>query len=416
MADVHFIGAAIGVAQVSTAQITAFDATTTYSLTVNGVSISVPGNTSVNQTATDLAAAWTAEIAHPYFTPVVASAATDTVTLTGPAGMPFTVTSSVTGGTGTIGAVTEGTAATGPYHWDESDNWSGGSVPAASDNVFITRPGSKVLWALDQNTLALTDIHVRDDLTVGLRADRVATVADAATVDATAPEYRQTYLKLQWDTTHIGEWLGQGSATGPGRCKMHNSKAGASTTTVHNTNPSSTDGENFPAVRLLFDNSGADVFVRFAQAGVGIAADVPTETATIGDVVVTDATTSSKVIIGNGVTLTTHKQSGGDVVLGAAANITTVTMDGGRLLTRGDYTVTTATVSAGTLTVGHKQSTGAVIFTTLNQDGGSVSFFDTGEAVTVTTYNFDSGERKSDENLTITNDNRSGRITETILK
>ena len=412
MADVYWTGAAIAVAQVTTAQITGFDASTTYSLTVNGVSVSAAGDTDASTTATNLAAAWEAAT-HPYFTPITATANSDTVTMTGPAdGMPFTVSSSVSGGAGTIGATSTTTSATGPYHWSEGDNWSGGAAPSAADNVYITKPDAKVLWDLDQNSLAIGELHVRDSVIIGLRADQVATVGTAATTDSAAPEYRQSYLKLQWTTCHIGEWTSPGTVRAPGRCKLHNAEIDASTTTVHNTASATTD-TGFPAVRLLFDDADADLFVRYAPAGVGVAMDEPTETSTVGDVVVTDTTAGSQVSIGRGTTISNFTQDGGDNVLAAAATVTSATVSGGKLRTLDDFTITTMTVNDGTVTIGHKKTSGAAV-TTLTQGGGRVQI-ETGEAITVTTWNLNEGDRIVDwGRLTVTNDNRSGRVTETV--
>ena len=54
MAVKNLIGKAVDVKQVTTAQITNYDAATTYKITINGIVVSVVGNTNVNTTASDL--------------------------------------------------------------------------------------------------------------------------------------------------------------------------------------------------------------------------------------------------------------------------------------------------------------------------------------------------------------------------
>lgn len=73
MATRTWLGTAAAVAQVSTVQVTAYDAATTYKLTVNGNVISTIAAGSVNATATALAAAWNLSTV-PEFTGVTASA------------------------------------------------------------------------------------------------------------------------------------------------------------------------------------------------------------------------------------------------------------------------------------------------------------------------------------------------------
>ena len=105
MPTIFWTGKSAAVAQVSRVQIGANDASTTYSLTVNGVSVSVTGAASAEATATALAAAWN-DSTHPYFTPVSAavdssaSPSTDITLTADEGGFPFTVTSSASGGAG----------------------------------------------------------------------------------------------------------------------------------------------------------------------------------------------------------------------------------------------------------------------------------------------------------------------------
>lgn len=412
MATIHYTGKAPAVAQVSTAQVTAYDAATTYSLTVNGVSVSTAGTTDAAGTATALAAAWEASD-HPYFSPIIATANSDTVTLTGPAdGMPFTVTSSAASGTGTIGAVSTGTAASGPNHYDVGDNWSGGSKPANSDVVFVTLPGARICWGLDESGVAPSRLVVRGTARIGLSFSGVATTADGDTVSAEAPEYRDQYLVSAFDTVDVLEQESAGTATGSGRLHIDNDKAGASTTTIETTATASADTSR-PAVCLKFANAGADIYVTGGRGGVGIATGQPGETSTIGDIVVDDPTGGSRVFLGEGVTHSTVRVNGGRLELDAAATMPSITANGGTCIINGAQAVTALTVNEPAEVVCN--TTGTITTLTQNGNGSVVDFNRSGRARTVTTYNFNAGERRIDTAaLTITNDNRSGRISETV--
>lgn len=404
MATVYWLGTADSVAQVSTVQITANDTNTTYTLTVGGQTVSTAGNAGgASSTATDLAAAWNAATG-AYFTGVTASANSDTVTLTADtAGVPFVATSSKTGGTGTIGSVTESTASAGPNDWSTADNWSGGAVPSASDDVIIADTNTNICWGLAQGTVALSSLKVLKTYTgkIGLDYTKFATSADGDTTVSTDFEYRTTHLTIEASTVDLGQHIGQGSPAGSGRICLDLDSGTAATVTIHSTaqNPSET-GRG--AVRLLANNASTDVFVRSAPGGVRIAKEKPDETTTIRKVSVSDPGTGSKVVLGDGVTITTWTQRGGSNTIQAAATVTTVTVDGGVLDLEGDYTVTTLNANGGTVNANHIKSGGNAI-TTLNIDGGTVETRGNGQSRTFATVNLTQGTLSANpSDLTIT--------------
>lgn len=402
MATTYWLGTADAVAQVATVQITAYDAATTYTLTVGGQTVSVTGDTDVNTTASNLSAAWN-NATGAYFTGITATVSTDTVTLTADtAGVPFTVTSSASGGTGTIGSVTVTTASAGPNDWSTAANWSGGSVPSNSDDVIIADTSTPILWGLAQSAVALSTLTIKKTFTgkIGLDYTVFATSADGATTVSTEAEYRDTYLQIGASTVKIGEQFGQGNPNGSGRILLDLGSTAAEVT-VYGTaaNPSET-GRG--AVRLLANSASTNVFVRSAPGGVAIANEKGGETSTVAKVAVTDTSSSSRVVAGEGVTITTWSQRGGVNTLLAAATVTTVTVDGGTLTTEGDYTITTMNMNNGTVYANHIKTSGNHI-TTLNANGGQVDFSRSGEARTVATVNLSVGVALSgNDSLTIT--------------
>lgn len=114
MADFKVAGDALAVAEVQTVQVTAYHASTTYSLLRNGKSVTAIAEGTVDDTAAELASDWNDD-ENPEMEEATAEAATDTVTLTADeAGKPIPLTTREDGGTGTIGDPVITTAAKGP--------------------------------------------------------------------------------------------------------------------------------------------------------------------------------------------------------------------------------------------------------------------------------------------------------------
>lgn len=366
-------GQADAVAQISQAGVTGYDAATTYRVLVGGeiIADSIAAGTAA-ATAAALVTAWNLATG-PYSTPMTASVTGDVFRLTADAaGVEFAFTVAATGGTGAWSAVTTPTANAGPNDWTTAANWSGDTVPISADDVVFRDSAIDVRWGLAQSAVDLASLVIEQTYTGKIGLDRTATVTGAdGSVNAAKPEYRDDYLDIGWDECRIGEILGPGSPAGSGRLKLDNDKAGVSTTEVFTTASASADGE-LPAVRLLAANAGADVRVRSASGGVGIAVDDPAETSTVGDVEVSDETPATSVFVGGGVTISNWTQQGGINVLRAAAAVTAVNVLGGELSIEGDgYAVTTLNVEGGTA-YPNSTPTGGNAMTTVNIDGGTV--------------------------------------------
>jgi hypothetical protein len=403
MATKYWLGTATAVAQVDTVQITAYDATTTYKLTVGGVEVSTLGTTDANGTATALASAWNTST-HVYFTGVTASAATDTVTLTADvAGVAFTATSSVTGGTGTIGSVTASTANAGPCDWSTADNWSDGSIPGTGDTVIFADNSVNVCFGLDQNALAIVDLLIAKTYTgkIGLNRNALVTSADGETVDTTKPEYREDYLRIDTDVIEIGKHVGTGTAIGSQRLKIDNTSTGASTTRIFGT--ATTGAEtNLPPVRLLYNSTTADIWHR--NGSVGIAVDEPAEIAIIGDYYLNGV--NSVLKMGDGCQMQTMVQTNGTSLVQSTTTVTSIDMIAGVMTIEGDFTATTINVEGGTLIPNHDATSGVAI-TTLNINGGVVNATRTSELRTWTTVNLAIGAtiKVNSDIVTMTNFN-----------
>lgn len=405
MATKYFLGTAPAVAQVASATITAYDTGTTYKVTIGGVTVSVVGSGgTVSTTATSLVSALNAST-HPYFAAITWTANSSAGVVTGTAdvaGCPFTVTSSVSGGSGTFGAFSDATACSGPNFWSVAANWSDGAVPVDTDTVILRDCATNICWGLDQTSIDLTALNIERTYTgkIGLNYSAFATTADGATTTTTAPEYRENYLLISYVSATIGNSTGIGSPSGSSRILLSNTLSGASTTTVYFCATSSETGR--PAIRLKTAHASAAVYIIYAPGGVGIASEEPADTTTLGTLAISDTTTSSLVTVGAGATITTLYAQGGTIrVQGLASTLTTLNVNGGSVTLDGDYTITTATISGGTVYDRHTKSAGNSV-TTCNLQGGTLDLQQTPASRTYNAMAITGGTLKSSSTMTYT--------------
>jgi len=404
MATKYWLGTAAAVAQVTTTQITAFDGATTYTVTIGNQSISVVGDTDEDTTAANLQAALAAST-HPYFTAITWTVVTDTITGTAAiAGVPFTFTTSDTGGSGTISAPSTTTASSGPADWGTADNWSDGVVPVSTDTVIFKDNSNNVAYGLDQNAVTLTELIFEQTYTglVGLDYRSFATAVDGGTPDSTVTEYRDVYLQISATDLRVGDTNGPILQSGSPRLMIDLGSV-VSTINIVNTSRSSADAGR-SAVRLLLTNASNTIIVRSAPGGLGIANEVPGETSTISSIIVSDTTSNSRINIGEGTTITTYEQNGGDNQLNAAANITQVTVDGGNLAMEGSFKATDLDIKNGNVFMNNRDGSD-VGADTVTMTGGTLDTIRNGADLTITTLNQNVGStfRGDPKVATVTN-------------
>ena len=387
----YWTGTATAVAQVGTVQITGNDAATTYILTVGSRTVSCAGSTNVNTTATALALAWNIST-HPYFAAVTAVASTDTITFTGDvAGVPYTLVSSKSGGTGTIGAYTATVACSGPNHWDTAANWSTGVVPANTDTVFLKDSSVSICWGLAQSAVALAYLKINKNYTgkIGLDRNVFVTSSDGATTTANVPEYRAQALAIGVADLTLGENQSPSNPAGSGRINID---LGSTTTCIcrilDTANSSADTGR--PAIRFQGAKSAHKIYIEKAPGGVGFCTEIPGETGTFGEINVSDETGASKVYVGLGVTLTTFVQCSGQSIVKAAATITTMTIKGGTCTIRGDFTITNLNVYGGTVYANQIKTAGNCL-TTATLYGGELNMSGSNEPRTIATLTMKPG-------------------------
>lgn len=412
MATKYWLGIADAVAQVATVQITGYDAATTYTITIGGVEVSVPGTTDADGTAAALEAACDVS-AHPYFAAITWDVTTDTITMTAAtAGVPFVATSSVNGGTGTIGSVTESTASAGPCDWSTAENWSDGSIPGTDDTVIFADNSVNCCYGIDNNSLAIDDLFIEQTYTgkIGLPRRAFTTSADGETTDTTKNEYREDFLRVDVDSIEVGKFTGIGTAPGSQRLKIDNTNSGASTTKVFATANAGAE-TSLPPLRLKYNSNTDDVFIRGGNVGIGV--DEPAESVTMGDLYINGSNT--KVFLGTGVSVVTVVQNDGRSLIQSTATVTSIDLIDGNMTLEGTFTVTTLNVEGGTLYPNHDSGGNAI--TTLNINGGLVDGTRTSELRTWATVNIAIGAslRVNSDLVTMTTFNDpSGEYTMTI--
>jgi hypothetical protein len=326
MSTLRWRGDAPAVAQVQTITIGANDVATTYKVTINGKTVSVPGDAGgANNTAADLAGALAAATVPQEFAEIAWSVAANVVTGTATkAGKPCTLAVSVAGGTGTI-STTVATASSGPHDAGVAANWSGAALPATGDDILFDTGSSDLLYGLDQHTITPASITVLPAFTgkIGLPA------VNADNASATYFEYRPQYL--QYGTTGVGGTVSVNVSGGAGRIKLDQGSAPA----VWNvTNSAQRVEAGVPAVLLKGTNTANVLNVNRGDVGLAFFGG---ETAALAALTVgyeTNPAGDSTVWLGTGASLanTAVVQTGGNLTINSATSGTaTITVYDGTL-------------------------------------------------------------------------------------
>jgi hypothetical protein len=363
MATTRWLGRALATAQVDSIAVTGtWAAADTVTLTVNAkvITVTVGATVTTAAVATAIKEAINGDTITgdatrsedgdnvTEFTEFTAEVSSSTVTVTGATkGVPYTLAVGyATAGNGEAN-LTNTTAATGPWHWDNAANWSNAAVPVNSDDAIVENTDVPILYGLAQTAVTLTSLTINASFTgtIGLPSENAGGYE----------EYRATYLAIKATTVTIGGGEGQGSQ----RIRLDLSSA-ATTTHVRGMGSAA----DYPLPALLWKGTHADNVLTVTRGTVGVAL-LAGETATLTTLRVgyySSQSSDAAVTAGPGLTLTTLQQDGGSVTLNAglttatkengtlevmSGNITTVTNREGAFHYRGTGTVTTLTCFPG---------------------------------------------------------------------
>lgn len=356
-------------------------------VTINGKSISYSATgTTVASVCTGLHALLAASTI-PEFVEITWTDSTTHITATSAtAGVPFTITVSTTesnGGAADAQTFVQATttAATGPNHWNDANNWSGGATPTNED-VDVDLSRGSILYGLGQsgNTLASLDIYSSGETSNTLGLPDI-------NEDGDYTEYRTKELQI---------------GVTAGRCRTRSPFVRIDTGSVQTafevreTGPRNGDG--VPAF-LIKGTSTSNVFeFKGGVSGLGFFLGEAVAAATVR--VAPDA----ELEIGEGATTLTAVTSLGTTLIQTAA--TTVTVEEGTTTIIGSGAVTTLNVDGGTC---RYESSGTVTTATIR---GVVDCSGDISPRTFTTTNLEPGGQIIDPNQTITHGTlaRSARV------
>jgi hypothetical protein len=337
MATTRWVGKAAATYHVVTVAVGGtIEAGDLFALTMNGKTLSVAApSTSGSATATAIVTAWNAlsSSLYPEFAQVTASANSADVVLTNDAaGIPFEITAATTESNGGAAdsqtfVATTTTTATGPYHWDNAANWSGGAVPVNGDVVYIEGTSTSIRYGLAQSAVTLAALYIEADFTGSIGLPETNTSSSAA-----YPEYRARELAIGATILRVGGGEGQGSPL-----IRLNTGSVQTALTVQRTGSSSETG----VPSLLWKGTNASNTVTVTRGAVGIAYR-GTDAATVATLSVgfeSGEQTDANVDVGAGTTLTTLAMQGGTVKVGCAS--TTITKNNGTLTVLGTGACTT---------------------------------------------------------------------------
>lgn len=261
----------------------------------------------------------------------------------------------LTGTTTQTISVTSLVTPTGPFHWDNAENWSSGSVPVASDTVVFEENANPVKFGLNQAsiTLGLLDIRASYTGTIGLPQENR---------DGLAPyiEYRQRNLQVGATNVRIGAGEGGGSP----QIRLDLGSV-ASTVTIHRTATPAATGQYgvtlqaahasnkllvYQGVVGIAPNSGESAL--FGELSVGYendpASDVELflgEEVTLGDVAVHGGLVTS---LGRSATaISSLLVTAGEVILHGTDGVNQLDIEGGVVFYRTSGTLGGNTVVSG---------------------------------------------------------------------
>ncbi len=225
--------------------------------------------------------------------------------------------------------------------WTNTGNWVGGVIPVNGDDVYIKQADNSILTNLDQSSLSLTSLHITQAFNLQVGDDTES-------------------LKLDVDNVFIGS-----SADGNnGSAQYIGLEFVTSNTTIDviNSNSSGVDFNNSKQfgqnVQITDFGSGTiDLIVRRGTVGALINAGA---TGTLNSL----TTYGGKTVVGEGCTVTTIEEVGGDIDcyddaitatlkggtfnLFLGANITTLNLENGcQFISQGNGTITTLNANGG---------------------------------------------------------------------
>lgn len=389
MATKQFTGRAASVAQVTKVIFSSIVATNTYSVTINGKTVSaVATGTSLAALLDLLIGAWnvSAEPEHRAFVAAYhydPSAVLDGLKLTATkAGVPWTVTAAATTGSATP---TDEVSASGPNFWNVAANWSGATLPSAGDTLELIDCTVSILYGLtDTTNYAALKVYASYTGQLGLPAWNVDGYA----------EYRTRYLTLGDGTVPIAVTIGEGVGNHAPSLRLNMNDA----STTLNVLDGQSNSSSYPIE--VFDMKSTSTGVVY---GGGLLIDDST-TGTLASLKVmarAGARTKPRVKVTSRVTVTATECYGqGTEVELNGAGTTAVVRDSAKLIARSAAAI--ATVTSSGRGVISWQSSGGIATKLKVETDGDVDFSEQVGAKTVAACEVSRGGKLRDPYKVVT--------------
>jgi hypothetical protein len=296
-------------------------------------------------------------------------------------GVPFTQTSSASGGS-TLSTTT--TASAGPNDWSVASNWDTGAVPGNGDTPTL-EGAVDILYGLNQAGVTLLALNILSTFTgkLGLPA-----------YNGRYWEYRPTELAIGATTITVGE------GPGPGSNHLRINTGSVQTTLIVKNTGTSPFEANTQSLRWRGTHTANVVVVLRGLVGIAKAPGQAAAVATLDVGYLRNIGSDATVLVGSAVTqLTTVNQYGGNLMIDATTtNITTILQTNGASIILATGTITTVTVDASTL----NYNAGSGTITTLNVGNAGTFARQNPLSVTVTNTNVYKGATVSDPFATVT--------------
>lgn len=339
-----------------------------FSIVINGKTFEYTAQTAVAATeAAGIVAAIQAQSDIKEMLDFLASQSSANVVLTAQeAGKPFTISSTgATGGATFNGSIT--TANLSSADLSDADNWS--AAISNNDALVIDLPNVNIQYGLTGITNTGLTLTVRATFNGELGLPIINTNG--------YPEYRGCYCSLK-ATSFV---VGLGAGPGPQRCYLNGDAAASMDVTVYKTGSSQDD---YPACMIKHTSGGGNLFgtVRVVDGSVGIAL-IPSEVATVTNLLIGGDGTSPTVRAGNGASITTVKIESGTLELTSTPSGTTTVTGGATVIIGNGGTASAINVDNGTVYFGGNGTASTLTDLTVGEAG--VINFSTGTGnVTIT--------------------------------
>lgn len=349
MSSKYWVGNAVSIQDLWTVSLSGTVVSQTYSMIINGKSVTYTagGSDTVTIILAALAAAWNASTITE-FTEATAAALPvggpyTSMTITGDAaGNPMTI-SVATGGAATF-SIAHTTAATGPNDFGNAQNWSTGTVPANSDTLIFDNGKINCCFGLSTSLTGLS-IYINPGYT-----GQIGLPFTNSNSQSTYAEYRTRFLTVAGGTLTVNA----------PSLQLGNFAFGSTTTTAVVKSTGSRLDKYTPPLLITGGNGSSQLDIIKGDVGVAF---YQTDTANFPTILTNYAANAAT-----------------DVTLycGPGATLGAITKNGGTLTTNSAVTTLTQGIFGGVVNV----VTGAV--TTLVSNNGTINYNSTGTLGTAT--------------------------------